>query len=127
CYRNNRMYNINSDDGLPGDDIYAMSYDQFENVWVGTDGGIVKCTMNENRKTVEIFSSENGLPDDIVRTILRDEKGNFWLGMHDRGICYFDPAARKVEVAFSTWDHGIVNTLELFKEREVWIGTEGNG
>src|SRR5690606_4485208 len=55
------------------------------------------------------------------------EKGNFWLGMQDRGICYSHPAARKVEVAFSTWDHGIVNTLELFQEREVWIGTEGNG
>ncbi len=127
CYKQNRLYNINSDDGLPGDDIYSMASDKNANVWVGTDGGIVKCQIDEKQKIIEIFSTANGLPDDIVRAILPDENGNFWIGMHDSGICYFDPYTKKVEKSSSNWDHGIINTLELFEDRELWIGTEGNG
>ncbi len=127
CFKQNRLYNINSDDGLPGDDIYSMAHDKNANVWVGTDGGIVHCQFDEKQKAVDIFSTLNGLPDDIVRTILPDEKGNFWIGMHDKGVCYFDPYNKKVKTVTPKWDHGIINTLELFEGRELWIGTDGNG
>lgn len=127
CFKQKRLYNINSDDGLPGDDIYAMAFDGNGNVWVGTDGGIVKCMIDENQKSIEVFSTDHGLPDDIVRTILPDEKGLFWIGMHDNGICYFDPYTKKVVMSTSDWNKGIVNALELFEGREIWIGTDGNG
>ena len=104
-----------------------MATDKNDNIWIGTDGGIVKCKMDEKKKSIEIFSTANGLPDDIVRTILPDKKGNFWIGTHDGGVCYFDPYLKKVTNSFSNWDHGVVNALEIFEERELWIGTEGNG
>jgi ligand-binding sensor domain-containing protein len=126
-FKQNRLYNFNSDDGLPGDDIYSMAIDKNENIWIGTDGGIAQCAIDEKQKSVEIFSTADGLPDNIVRTILPDENGNFWIGMHDGGVCYFDPYDKKVTTSFSNRDLGIVNALEIFEERELWIGTEGNG
>ena len=104
-----------------------MAIDNQGNIWIGTDGGIVKCSYSNNQKTIEIYSSADGLPDDIVRTIKADKKGNFWIGMHDGGICYFETALKKVTHHFPDWNYGIVNSLELFEDRELWIGTDGNG
>ena len=54
-------------------------------------------------------------------------RGFFWIGMHDGGVCYFDPYTKEVKSSYADWDHGIVNALEQFEDKELWIGTEGDG
>lgn len=122
-----RIYNINRDDGLLGDEIYVIKKGPDGNIWAGTDGGISICSYKDNEKLLEELTREDGLPDEIVRTLLLDEKGNFWVGTYGAGVCYFDTRKQLFSYPFPDWEYGVVSELELFRELELWIGTEGDG
>lgn len=126
-YTGNRMYNIDTADGLPGNDIYVVVADEQGRAWVGTDGGISVCTVEKGRKSVDNITREDGLPDDIVRAILPDGSGNFWIGTYDKGFCYYDPQKRVFSDIQEGWAYGAVSSMELFQGLELWVGTEGQG
>lgn len=126
-YRNQRMYNFDTDDGLLGNDCYMMAKCHIGEFWVATDGGISVCSIEEDKKVIENFTREDGLPDDIVRFLLPDTQGNVWIGTHDQGFCYYKSDEKDFSHHFPNWDYGLVNTLELFDNRELWIGTDGEG
>ncbi len=122
-----RLYNFNTDDGLLGDDIYVMAQDGLGRIWLGSDGGISICSVKAGKKRVENLTREDGLPDEIVREILADPNGDMWIGTFDEGICRYKTKERRFDFPLKNWMSGTVNCLALFKEKELWIGTEGNG
>ena len=124
---NGRMYNINTGDGLPGNDIYAIATDGKGRIWLGTDNGISICSANAEEKHIENITREQGLPDDIVHALLPDQKGNLWIGTFDGSVCYYHVADASFSYPLPDWHGGIVTSLELFEEKELWIGTEDNG
>jgi ligand-binding sensor domain-containing protein len=77
---NNRLYNIDTDDGLASNDIYVLAPDKQGRMWVGTDNGISICNLNQGKKQVENISKANGLRDEIVRDIVHDASGIAGLG-----------------------------------------------
>lgn len=124
---NNRLYNIDTDDGLASNDIYVLSPDKQGRMWVGTDNGISICKLNQGKKQVEHLSKADGLPDEIVRDIVHDAAGNCWIGMNDRGFCYYNTQNKAFSYPVPDWDIGVINGLTLFENRDLWIATEGNG
>lgn len=122
-----RMYNINTDDGLLGNDVYTMVMDEKGQAWAGTDGGISVCSLRNGEKAVRNITRADGLPDEIVRAILPDDQGNFWIGTYDAGVCYYDTEKQAFSQIQEDWQGGQVNSLELFKGLELWAGTEGHG
>jgi len=125
CLYENRLYNFNTDDGLLADDIYTIQPDQEGYLWLGTDGGINRCQFNADRKKIiESYSRTHGLPDDIVRSILMDEHGNAYIGMYDKGICRWNRSTKFFEHLTPDWPYGVVNEMEYFEGRELWIGTD---
>ena len=127
CYQGQHLYNFNTDDGLLGDDIYHMIRVGTHQIWVGTDGGISICEWENGKKRLDQITRNDGLPDDIVRTMQPDEKGNLWIGTYDKGICYLDITKRDVIFEMDNWLYGPVRSLEVFDNRELWVGTEGDG
>lgn len=127
CFQNHHLYNFNLDDGLLGDDIYAMIKVGESKMWVGTDGGISICQLTEGVKKMEQITREDGLPDDIIRTFVQDKKGNLWIGTYDEGLCYLELKENRIHHLFDKWSYGPISALEIFEEKEVWIGTEGKG
>ena len=126
-YDEKRLYNFNTDDGLLGDDIYVMQAAMPDQIWVGTDRGISKCTFSNNRKSIENYTSQNGLPDDIVKAILINKEGQLWVGTYDGGVALFDPAKKTFSRPLPDRHLGIVNCLEIFEGTDLWIGTQDNG
>ena len=118
---------VSTADGLLSNDIYVMQMDATSKVWVGTDAGISVCSLHEGKPQIQNITTNNGLPDLIVRDILFDAKGNAWIGMHDKGICYYDTEKQRFEYPMPGWDYGVVYSLALFEDQEIWIGTENNG
>ena len=123
----NQLHNINTDDGLLGDDIYTLAKCHTGKIWIGTDRGLTVCTIAGGEKVLQHITKKDGLPDDIVRKILADDKGNLWIGTYDQGICYLNVEDLTFSNHIANWDYGAVKTLELFEDRELWIGTENNG
>ncbi|HFA48701.1 MAG TPA: hypothetical protein ENJ95_06770 [Bacteroidetes bacterium] len=122
-----RLYNINSDDGLLGDDIYVMAPDKDGNIWIGTDSGINICSFKNQQKKLSALTRKDGLPDYIVREILPDASGNMWIGTYEGGVSRYNWATKKIENPLPRWGGAIVTSLELFEQKELWIGTEGAG
>lgn len=128
----NRLYNINMDDGLLGDDIYTMTLEHSDNyqdgrVWVGTDNGISICYLKNGKKQVENLTLEDGLSDMIIKKIAADEVGNMWIGTYEKGISKYDIQQKTFQHFSENWRYGVVRDLTIFEKKEVWIGTERQG
>ena len=122
------IHQINSSTGLSDDFIYSMMKDDEGKIWLGTDNGINVCNRSANPISIKSLSVKDGLPDYIVHSLIKDENGNILIGMHDEGVCYFDPknnSFRQPEV-FKNWNSGAVNALLLLDNR-LWIATDGKG
>jgi ligand-binding sensor domain-containing protein len=63
-------------DGLPNNDIHAITGDTIGNVWVGTEGGVSKFD-GTNWTT---YTTTYGLASNGVSSIAIDEEGNEWFG-----------------------------------------------
>lgn len=126
-WENGRLYNFNTDDGLLGNEIYVLEKGPAGRIWLGTDGGISICQLANGQKKVENLTRDDGLPDEIVQAILHDGNGGMWIGTYDRGVCRYVLAEKRFELPLPDWQNGIVGSLALFDQKELWIGTDGNG
>jgi ligand-binding sensor domain-containing protein len=128
-WKEQRLYQFNtSDDGLAGDDIYAMTIDKTGRVWLATDGGISICSMPEKgKKVVQNLTKKDGLPDEIITTITTDYHGNIWAGTDAQGVFRYNMGTGLIDLKTPAWAYGPVTSLSTFGDNEVWIGTEKNG
>lgn len=77
--------NVSEDLNLPSLESYKVKQDKSGNIWICTDGGVVKYDGNE-RYT---FTVEDGLLNNVVFDIYEDYKGRIWfLGMKNE-LCYY--------------------------------------
>ncbi len=128
-WKNKRLYQFNvADDGLLGDDIYALASDVQGRIWAATDAGISICTMLQpGQKQVQNLTTADGLPDEIITALLADPQGAMWIGTHDNGICRYDMQERKSTFQTLNWAFGPITDLAMFGDRDLWAGTEKNG
>lgn len=126
-FQNETLNHINKESGLLDNDIFSMYLDKKGKVWLATDNGLNVCSFIRGNISLDAFTSADGLEDEIITTILPDGEGNFWLGMHDKGFCFLNTRSRQFKYFFEDWPYGPVNSLELFKGIELWIGTERKG
>jgi ligand-binding sensor domain-containing protein len=78
--------------GLSGNNGRSMHIDG-NNVWLGTDKGLVKITRKGNDFHLQKFSTSDGLPSDQINAIYVDSS-IVYLGTPE-GLCHFDE--RKIE------------------------------
>jgi ligand-binding sensor domain-containing protein len=120
--KNDRLYNINEDDGLTDNYIYKLAYSPQLGIAAASDRGINFCSLKGSKKYISTYTSKNGLPDNIVRSIFLTNKNELWLGMQDAGIAYFKEHADKNTTA-ANWNYGQVNDL-LISASKIYVATE---
>ena len=126
-YRDDRLFNINTDDQLGDNYIYTLALGDNGMVWAGNDAGISVCSAKGKKKVFKHYSTPEGLPDVIVQSITKARSGGYWIGMQEKGICYFNPLKESFEIPFEgTWSHGSVHALLDFGDL-LWIATEDDG
>lgn len=77
--------NVSEDINLPSLESYKVKQDRSGNIWICTDGGVVKYDGNESYT----FTVEDGLLNNVVFDIYEDYKGRIWfLGMKNE-LCYY--------------------------------------
>jgi ligand-binding sensor domain-containing protein len=117
--KNNRLYNINEDDGLSDNYIYKLLYFPKRGIVAASDRGVNICTISNNKKYISTYTSKDGLPDNIVRSIFLTNENQLWLGMQDAGIAGFTASNFHTE----NWKYGQVNDL-LITASKIYVATE---
>lgn len=131
----NFRHNPNSDNSVPGNNIYALGFDTHDNLWICADNGGF-CIFNIQAGNFTTYkydeldnSSVNG---NSIHAVCQDRRGDMWLGAFSGGISLF----KKTTESFTHYKHNsFPNSLSnnyvlaLFedKEKNIWVGTDGGG
>ena len=111
-FRNKRLYNFNSGDGLGNDYLYSLDDGKNGTVWVGSDDGISRCGFQRNKKLIDNYSAKDGIPDMIVQEVLTAGDQGMWVGMREEGMRDFDPEKRSFTIPYGfSWDFGPVTDV----------------
>ena len=68
--------------------VFAIDF-QGTQVWVGTDQGLIRYDLIEDR-VAQVYNSDRGLVGDIVTVVKVDSNGHVWVGTHGGGLSRFD-------------------------------------
>jgi Putative regulator of cell autolysis len=123
---NNHLYNINTEDGLAENSVYAITLTTDGNVLAATDQGLSICHVSGSQKKISNINSKDGLPDNYVKLLVPAGNNLFWIGMQDKGICLLDNKQKQFSVPVTGWKYGQVNDL-LPSGKKLWIATEDQG
>jgi signal transduction histidine kinase/ligand-binding sensor domain-containing protein len=82
---------------LSSNEVTSLSLGSDSTVWVGTDKGLNRLTVE--RGTFQRYDKSNGLPGNIIFGILADRHSRLWLST-DKGIARFDPRTER----FNSYD-----------------------
>lgn len=126
-YTAGRLHRVDEDEGLPDLYVYDLAEDAHGNIWAGTDGGAVRCTLKNTRLDLDVVDYNDGLPDNIIRKIVPEDEHTLWLATEDAGIIRFDLGTRKHEPLLKRdWTEGPVSDFVL-KGDEFWVACPQQG
>jgi len=88
--KNNSFKIFNTSNGLPSDNILAITEDSGTNLWISTDDGLAK--YNRRLNTFRSFNILDGLPDNQFNSdsALKDSQGRMYFGTYN-GLVSFIP------------------------------------
>ncbi|MCV9385368.1 ligand-binding sensor domain-containing protein [Reichenbachiella ulvae] len=78
----------NDSSALPNNNVNQVIEDRNGNLWIATDGGLVK--RNKTKDTFTTYTTRDGLGSNVIASIVEDHNGHLWLGTAD-GLTRFDP------------------------------------
>ena len=120
---------------ISNDQVTAITIDQSNNIWIGTNGGLNKF----NPKTKEFSSCHHDilhsytLSDDRITCLFTDKAGEVWVGTYSGGVDAINPP----NVFFKNYRHeaGNANSMSYDDissiiedhDKNIWVGTLGGG
>ena len=113
-----KIITINSNQGLPNDQIHTVTNDKYGRLWLAGPSGL-SCYDGVN---LNVFDSRNGINCPGLRTILISREDIIWIGT-DRGIeaMHIDGTIIDLKLQFE-WNYGIVESI-LIDDSYIWFGT----
>ncbi len=83
--------------------IYVIYEDLNEDLWLGTDDGLV--FFDKEKSAFINYKHDTTNVQNVVNSILEDDIGNLWIGTVDSGLNYFDTKTKTFK-AYTT-EHGL--------------------
>ncbi|HMY74832.1 MAG TPA: two-component regulator propeller domain-containing protein, partial [Blastocatellia bacterium] len=104
-------------EGLPSDQVLALAEDAHGGLWIGTTKGLARFEQGR----IMTYTVRDGLPGERVNALCVDSAGNVLVGTGN-GLCRMREKRCVPEGAF-----GSVTALYEDRQRNLWVGTGGNG
>ena len=117
---------------LENKEVWGITNDQNDNLWIGTFGdGLIEYNQNSNKVNRNVKSKTediNSLSHDVILTIFKDRNGGIWIGTLGGGINYFEPDNIRFK-HYSEFNGLSNNVVMSFLENgeDLYIGTFGGG
>ena len=90
-----------ADNGLPSNNVYGVTADNYGYIWFNTDNGVVKY----NGYTFKLFTTADELPSNDIWKLFPDKQGRLWVVTFSNKIGYIKDD--KYKVVITSKDHMI--------------------
>jgi signal transduction histidine kinase/ligand-binding sensor domain-containing protein len=120
--------NVQSDSlSLKNNNVYCMLHSRSGEIWIGSTGGLMKMSLNEQSGKVSFLSKSDKnsslfLGDLWIFIMTEDKDGMIWLGTR-KGLICFDPVTYKIKQYFSKDANPNVYSLEADNNGYIWFGS----
>lgn len=102
-----KIATINSDQGLPNEQVHATKQDKYGRIWMATPAGLA-CY---NGNTIKVFDTRTGLECLGLRTVHITDDGIVWVGT-DRGLEAIQVQGSKINLQLKfEWKYGIAECI----------------
>jgi signal transduction histidine kinase/ligand-binding sensor domain-containing protein/DNA-binding response OmpR family regulator len=107
-----------------GTDVRAMSYDNDDNLWIGTSSGVSILTPNNILK-----ETSNKLGNlNQVRSIFKDKGGSLWIGTYYGGISFWDKSNNNfTNINLEKLTSKVISAIESDDSGNLYFGTVDTG
>jgi signal transduction histidine kinase/ActR/RegA family two-component response regulator len=113
-----KITTVNSDQGLPNEQVHTARQDKFGRIWLATPAGLA-CY---NGNSIKVYDTRSGLECLGLRTINITDDGIVWIGT-DRGLEAINIDGTKIDLKITfDWKYGIAESI--FKSKGfLYVGT----
>ncbi|PHN02926.1 ligand-binding sensor domain-containing protein [Flavilitoribacter nigricans] len=117
---------INSEKGLPSDQVNTVVKDRTGFIWVGTEEGLARF----DGLRLDIFQHQRNdtttIPNNWIECLVVDHTNRLWVGTN-RGLCYYRPEDRTFGTIPASLDSSLAyeRILNVHEDhsRVLWVGT----
>jgi signal transduction histidine kinase/ligand-binding sensor domain-containing protein len=117
---------ISADQGLSGNQVYAITQDQEGFIWIGTDKGLNRYD-GQSFMVYKHTADSNSLSENYVQSLCADKNGILWVGT-SHGLNQFDPLTHTFKRYYSrpsdSTHFDIISTIYEDRAGVLWIGTD---
>ena len=112
-----------ADGGLGSDVVYQMLPQPDGNLWVGTEGGLMRGTRKDGRYSWQRQPSIGAVP---IHSVQAGPDGTLWLGAELGGVAHLNPGRGSVEWFNRTrgLDATSAFAVMIDHHRRIWAGTD---
>lgn len=104
--------------------IHTIQKDELNNIWYGTDSGLIKQTGNNYKLYLPPDSFARVDYQFSARDILKRSDDKYWVRFPGRGLYVFNPAKEQFEKKYLHQENGQNNCMTYDKTGQLWLGTE---
>jgi ligand-binding sensor domain-containing protein/signal transduction histidine kinase len=121
------------EEGLSQSTILAITQDQEEFLWLGTQEGLNRYDGYEFKVYKFDPHNTNSISDNWITSLEVDKNGNLWIGTNAGGVNFFDRNSNSfIKYRHNELDPGSLSddrVLSVFEDRNgiIWVGTIGGG
>lgn len=105
---------------IPSNNVFSFYEDKFENIWVGTDGGVARYNDFENNWNHVRKNSANNLLGNSISQITADSHNRIWIGTHHDGVSVFSSDGRHVKNFSKKGDSPNQNKSENIRNNSIY-------
>ncbi|NQV35048.1 MAG: hypothetical protein HQ515_20305, partial [Phycisphaeraceae bacterium] len=111
------LKHMTTDDGLPGNEVLCMVWQDQDTLWIGTDKGCA-------RFNGDAWSTPDSCPRGIITALATDTQGTVHIGTYRHGVyTYNGQDTRRIHTYNSRLPHNMITALTCDNEDRLWVGT----
>ncbi len=103
--------------------VSAIFQDRAGQIWIGTQGGLVRWDEREPK----VFTTIDGLSANLVRAIAEDADGSLWIGTERGGLNRFRNGKFTSFQQTNGFPSDNISSLHMDAENVLWVGTFSSG
>lgn len=111
---------LTQSDGLPSDEVRALTLANDGALWIGTPKGVFRRTSTK----IEAFSKGTGLADDFTFSLETDSRGRVWVGTGLGASVWEGGTFRRVDLSSLAGVEAVLDFHEALDGDAMWIATD---